>query len=145
MTEGYDLAIAGLLRKRGEMLANLADLREQIAVASNDLQAIERILETMGYQGDLPTVASRAPRIVLFYRGELRQFLRQSLKEHGPSTSRQLAERLIQLEGKDARDRRMMNDIVKRIGKALRQMRDTNIIGRTTAKVRGEFVWRTLP
>lgn len=141
MTEGYDLAIAGLLRKRGEMLANLSDLREQIAVASNDLQAIERILETMGYQGDLPTVASRVPRIVLFYRGELRQFLRQSLKEHGPSTSRQLAERLIQLEGKDARDRRMMNDIVKRMGKALRQMRDSGLIIRTPQKVKGEFVW----
>jgi hypothetical protein len=123
------------------MLANLADLREQIAVDSRDLQAIERILETMGYQGDLPTVASRAPLIVLFYRGELRQFLRQSLKEHGPSTSRQLAEWLIQLEGKDARDRRMMNDIVKRMGKALRQMRDTGMITRAAAKVRGEFVW----
>jgi hypothetical protein len=141
MTEGYANAISGLLRKRGEMLANLADLREQLAVLSNDLESIERILETLGYDGHLPTVATRAPRIVLFYRGELRQFLRQSLQEHGPSTSRQLAERLVHLEGKDGRDRRMMNDIVKRMGKALRQMRDTRIVTRTTEKVRGEFVW----
>lgn len=138
----YDNAISGLLRKRGEMLANLADLREQIAVQSNDIEAIERILETLGYSGDLPTKATRAPRIVLFYRGELRQFLRQSLQEHGPSTSRQLAERLIHLEGKDARDRRMMNDIVKRMGKALRQMQDNRIVARSTAKVKGEYLWR---
>lgn len=141
MTEGYANTIAGLLRKRGEMLANLADLREQLAVLSNDLESIERILETLGYDGELPTVATRAPRIVLFYRGELRQFLRLSLQEHGPSTSRQLAQRLVHLEGKDARDRRMMNDIVKRMGKALRQMRDTGIVTRTTERVRGEFVW----
>lgn len=141
MTETYEHAISGLLRKRGEMLANMADLREQIAVASNDLEAIERILETLGYQGDLPTVATRAPRIVLFYRGELRGFLRQSLKEHGPSTSRELATRLVALEGKDGRDRRMMNDIVKRMGKALRQMQDTGAVARSAEKVRGEYEW----
>ncbi|MBX3578578.1 MAG: hypothetical protein KF723_15340 [Rhizobiaceae bacterium] len=143
MTEGYDHTITGLLRKRGEMLANLADLREQVAVLSNDLESIERVLETLGYDGDLMTKASRAPRIVLFYRGELRSFLRQSLKEHGPSTSRDLAERLVQLEGKDGRDRRMMNDIVKRIGKALRQMRDTGLVTRSSEKLRGEYVWQT--
>ena len=142
MTESYEHAISGLLRKRGEMLANMADLREQIAVASNDLESLERVLETLGYQGDLPTASTRTPRIVLFYWGELRGFLRQSLKEHGPSTSRQLAERLVTLEGKDARDRRMMNDIVKRMGKALRQMRDTGLVARTDEKSRGEFVWR---
>ena len=142
MDETYEHTIAGLLRKRGEMLANMVDLREQMAVLSNDLESIERILETLGYQGDLPTRATRAPRIVLFYRGELRQFLRQSLTEHGPSTSRELAERIIEIEGKDCRDRRLMNDIVKRIGKALRQMRDTGIVARTAEKVRGEYVWR---
>jgi len=141
MTDTYEHAIAGLLRKRGEMIANMADLREQIAVASNDLESIERVLETLGYQGDLPTVSTRAPRIVLFYRGELRGFLRQSLKEHGPSTSRELATRLVALEGKDGRDRRMMNDIVKRMGKALRQMQDAGAVTRSPEKVKGEFVW----
>ena len=141
MTETYDHAIAGLLRKRGEMLANLADLREQIAVQSNDLESIERVLETLGYQGELPTKASRAPRIVLFYRGELRGFLRQSLKEHGPSTSRELATRLVALDGKDGRDRRMMNDIVKRMGKALRQMQDSGVVTRSVEKVKGEYLW----
>lgn len=140
--ETYQHTIAGLLRKRGEMLANLSDIREQLAVLSNDLESIERILETLGYEGELPTKATRVPRVVLFYRGELRQFLRQSLQEHGPSTSRELAMRLVQIEGKDGRDRRMMNDIVKRMGKALRQMQDAGIVARTSAKIKGEFVWR---
>ena len=42
MSDGYH-AISGLLKKRGEMLANMADLREQIAVLSNDLESIERV------------------------------------------------------------------------------------------------------
>lgn len=141
MEKGYEHTISGLERKRGEMLLELADLREQIAVKSNDIEAIERIMETIGYEGDLPTVATRLPRVVLFYRGELRQFLRKSLEEHGPSTSRQLAERLIELDGKDNRDRRMMNDVVKRIGKALRQMMESKIITRGSAKVKGEYWW----
>ena len=60
------------------MLANLADLREQIAVASNDLESLERVLETLGYDGEFAdSLDTRAARIVLFYRGELRGFLRQ--------------------------------------------------------------------
>jgi hypothetical protein len=45
----------------------------------------------------------------------------------------------VKLEGKDTRDRRMMNDIVRRMGKALRQMQDAKIVTRTPQKVKGEF------
>lgn len=53
-----------------------------------------------------------------------------------------MAERLVKLEGKDGRDRRMMNDIVKRMGKALRQMQGAKIVARSPQKLKGEFVWR---
>jgi hypothetical protein len=53
-----------------------------------------------------------------------------------------MAEALIQADGKDARDRRMMSDVVRRIGKALRQCQDLQLIARTPAKVRGEYIWR---
>lgn len=72
---------------------------------------------------------------------ELRQFLIGHLREHGPSTSRQMAEALIQTEGRDARDRRMMNDIVKRIGKALRQTVAVGQVTRTSEKTKGEYMW----
>jgi len=48
----------------------------------------------------------------------------------------------VKLEGKDARDRRMMNDIVKHMGKALRRMQDAKIVARTPQKIKGEYVWR---
>lgn len=49
-----------------------------------------------------------------------------------------MAEALVQMERKDARDRRMMNDIVKRIGKALRQMSASGVVSRPLEKTRGE-------
>lgn len=137
-TDTYQHTIAGLIGKREEMMEEIAQTRERLAVLSNDLEALDRVLERLGYDGPVK-LTPRVPRVVLFYRGELRQFLLGSLREHGPSTSRQLAERLIQIEGKDARDRRMMADVVRRIGKALRQMQDAKLICR--AKTASEFVW----
>jgi hypothetical protein len=140
-TETYQHAIGGLLQKRAEMMEEIAVTRERLAVLSNDVEALDRVLETLGYQGDVK-LTPRLPRVVLFYRGEMRQFLMGQLREHGPQTSRAIAERLVKLEGKDARDRRMMNDIVKRMGKALRQMQAAKIVTRTAEKIKGEYVWR---
>lgn len=139
-TETYQHTINGLLQKRAEMMEEIAVTREQLAILSNDIEAMDRVLERLGYQGEIK-LTPRLPRVVLFYRGELRQFLLGQLRERGPLTSRQMAETLIQSEGKDARDRRMVNDIVKRIGKALRQMQDSGIVTRTPDKIKGEYVW----
>ena len=140
-SDTYEHTINGLLAKRGEIMEEIAVTRERLAVMSNDVEAIDRILETLGYDGEVK-LTPRVPRVVLFYRGELRQFLAGYLRDHGPSTSRQMAEALVQMEGKDARDRRMMNDIVKRIGKALRQMVGAGQATRTVEKVKGEYLWR---
>lgn len=136
----YANTISGLLRKREEMTGEAAIMRERLAVLANDIDALDRVLERLGYDGDVK-LSIRVPRVVLFYRGELRTFLRSQLTEHGPLTSRQMAVNLVQLEGKDGRDRRMMADVVRRIGKALRQMQDAKIVTRTTDKIKGEYIW----
>ncbi|WP_168074099.1 hypothetical protein [Caulobacter sp. SSI4214] len=140
-TETYQHAISALLFRRGEMLEELAVIREQQARIANDLDALDRTLETLGYQGDVQLTA-RVPRVVLFYRGELRQYLIAQLRDHGPRTSRQMAEALAKEEGKEIADRRMLTDIVKRMGKALRLMADAGIVARTADKISGEYVWR---
>jgi hypothetical protein len=101
---------------------------------------LDRVLERLGYSGDVK-LTPRVPRIVLFYRGELRQFLLGQLRDHGPTTSRVLAERLVQIEKKDTRDRRMMADVVRRIGKALRQMQGAGIVVGTKTRSMGEYQW----
>jgi hypothetical protein len=139
-TETYEHTINGLLQKRGEMMEEIAVTRERLAILSNDVEAVDRVLERLGYSGDVK-LTPRVPRIVLFYRGELRQFLIGQLRAYGPLTSRAMAERLIQAEGKDTRDRRMMADVVRRIGKALRQMHNAKIVARRREKSKGEYTW----
>lgn len=57
----------------------------------------------------------------MFYRGELREFLAGQLAKAPERMSTcELAEALCQTEGSDYRDRRMINDVTKRLGKALR-------------------------
>jgi hypothetical protein len=140
-TETFQHAISALLFRRGEMLEELAVIRERQACLANDIDALDRTLETLGYDGDVQLTA-RVPRVVLFYRGELRQYLIAQMKEHGPRTSRQMAESLAREEGKEVLDRRMLTDIVKRMGKALRIMADAGIVARTADKISGEHVWR---
>lgn len=139
-TETYAHTITGLMGRREELLEELAQLREREGVLANDLDALDRVLETLGYDGPVK-LTPRVPRVVLFYRGELRQFLLGSIRDHGPSTSRQLAQRLVSIEGKDDRDRRMMADVVRRIGKALRQMQDAKLVSRNKSKGATEYVW----
>jgi hypothetical protein len=139
--DDYAHTISGLLRKRGEMPLNLAGLSEQVAVITNDLASLERVLETLGYLGELPAKTAKPSRVILFYRGELRAFVKQSLQAHGPSSTRAIAERLVQTEGTDRRDRRMMVDIVRRVGRSLAQMRDTGTVERART-VQGEQLWR---
>ncbi len=91
-TKTYQHTINGLLQKRSEMMEELAIIRERMAVLSNDVEALDRVLERLGYEGGIQ-LTPRVPRVVLFYRGELRQFLLKQLREKGPMTSRQLAEK----------------------------------------------------
>ena len=138
-SETYEHTINGLLAKRGEMNEEIAATRERLAELSNDIEALDRVLERLGYDGEI-SLTPRAPRIVLFYRNELRHYLLAALKEHGPQTSRALAQKLITTEGKDHRDRRMMVDVTKRISKALRMMRDARLV--TSGKAANEYVWK---
>jgi hypothetical protein len=93
--------IGGLLRKRQELLDENGVLRERMAVIANDIEAIDRVLDAFGYQGSLEGRTSRAARIVLFYRNELRQFLQAELAKAGrPLSTRDLAIILCETEGK---------------------------------------------
>ena len=118
----------GLIAKRAELLKVNAELREKIAVVANDIEAVERVLDSLGYQGEAVTTP-RAARIVLFYRNELREYLLAELrKAPGPMTARELAVILCQTEGKDWQDRRLITDVVRRVGCALRKMRATRVV-----------------
>jgi len=118
-------------------------LREQLAHVGNDVEALDRTLITLGYQGDLKAVQPRGNRIVFFARDELRRFLLDELrKAAGPVSSRDLAEKIITLEGKDACDRRLRNDMVKRVGKSLKLLRSQRL-AMSVRDHAGRFAWQS--
>ena len=142
MGEPYANTISGLLRKRSELMGDAQRLREELAHVGNNVEALDRTLIALGYEGNLKAVQPRGNRIVFFARDELRRFLLDELRKAGaPISSRDLAEKIITLDGKDARDRRLRNDMVKRVGKSLKLLRSQRLAmsGRDEA---GRFAWR---
>ena len=132
--------INGLLAKRQELCALNAELRERIAVVANDIDAVERVLESLGYQSEAVTTP-RAARIVLFYCNELREDLLAEIRKSAePLTARELAQRLCQVEGKDWQDRRLMTDVVRRVGCALRRLRASRVV--EGERTQAGQVWR---
>lgn len=134
--------INGLLAKREELQRENAELRERMAILSNDIEAIDRVLETFGYAGELNGSTPRQARIVLFYRNELREYLLAELrKATEPLSSRELACRVCQCEGKDSKDRRLLTDVTRRVGCALRKMRAAKMVNGHRDKS-GAAVWK---
>ena len=128
------------------MLAELAGLRDRMAVVSNDVAGLDRVLEAFGYDGPLEMKTPRGSRIVLFYRNELRHFLLSELgKATAPLCSRELAERIVKSENKDTYDKRLMCDIVKRVGKALILLRQRGSVHGKKDHPTGRYVWRITP
>jgi hypothetical protein len=63
-----------LLRKRDEPQSECASLREQMAIVSNDVEAIDRVLEAFAFEGnrDRPRFAAAAVSALLFSDKEMR-------------------------------------------------------------------------
>ena len=144
MTDDNQHLVSGLLKRRADLLRQTAELREQMAILSGDVEAVDRLLDSLGYQGDLEGKTVRGSRIILFYRNELRRFLSEQLeKADRPLTTRDLAEIICQVEGKQTADRRLLADVTKRASKALREMRRVGLV-QSDIEARN-FVWSAVP
>jgi len=128
-SDTFEHTIAGLLTKRQQLMDSALHLREQLAETSNDIDSIDRVLKSLGHKGDLKGMAPRSNRVVYFHRNELRRFIIDELRQATePITSRELSEKIVRLEGKDARDRTLMNDMVKRVGKSLKLLQRQSFV-----------------
>ena len=124
----YQNTISGLLKKRSELMGEAQLLREKMAEVSNAIDSLDHVLQSFGYVGDLDGMRPRSNRVVYFHRNELRRFLIDELRNaSAPVSARDLAEKIIGLEGKDARDRTLRNDMVKRVGKSLKLLRQQGV------------------
>lgn len=141
MADNFSNTISGLLRKRADLMSEAQALREKLAEVGNTIESLDCVLRSLGFDGDLEGMRPRSNRVVFFARHELRRFLISELREaKGPLTARDLAEKIIGLEGNDARDRRLRNDIVKRVGKSLKLLRQQGLA--VSAGKHSALVWR---
>jgi hypothetical protein len=143
ISEAGEHTIGGLLQKRREIVDQIAMKREQIGVLADDIEAIDHVLQTLGYTGMLEAVP-QLPRRVIFYRGQLREWLLTQLREHGPATSRALAERLAQVQRKDLSDKRLMDDLARHIGKMLYNLKSERLVIAALGKKRTENLWKVV-
>lgn len=86
--------ISGLLKHRDDLMGDIVALRERMGELHNDLEALDRVLVSLGYDGPLEGRTIRQTRLVIFHRNELRQFLLRELRKGDPLSSRDLAERI---------------------------------------------------
>jgi hypothetical protein len=121
----------------GEVLA----LRERTAELHHDLEAVDRVLQAMGFTGDLASRQVRQSRLVIFHRNELRQFLIRELRKGDPLSSRDLAERICCEEGKDIHDKRVILDVTRRVSKAMGLLQDHKAVRGEKDRM-GRYVWR---
>lgn len=140
-TDTYEHAIGGLLQKRAELFNEAERIRDRLAAIKNDIGALDRALGTLGYAGDLDAAMPRQKREVIFGRGELTgAIVRELRSSDGPMTSREIAQAIIAVSGQDARDRKYVSDLTRRVGKALRALRDENAV-RSAIDPKGNVMW----
>lgn len=140
-TDTFEHTINGLLKKRADLFGEAERLRDRMAEIKNDTHAIDRVLQSLGYEGDLDAAMPRQKRDVIFGRGELTRAILSELRNNdAPMSSREIAQNLIAVRGEDARDRKYLSDLVKRVSKALRQQRDDGNV-RVLKGSRGNVMW----
>lgn len=141
-TETYEHTISGLLTKRREMISEAEGLRDRLAAIKNDMAALDRTLASFGFTGDLEAIMPRQRRHVIFGRGELLRAILDELRDaERPLRSREIAQALIAVRGDDVRDQRLIADLTKRVGKALRPLRDGGQVKSVTDQS-GVVAWR---
>lgn len=125
-TETFEHTITGLLAKRADLFNEAERIRDRLAEIKNDVAAIDRVLASLGYAGDLDAAMPRQKRHVIFGRGELTRAILDVLRDApAPMTTREIAKETLALDGTDARDRRLLSEHVKRVSKALRSLKTT--------------------
>lgn len=130
-TDTFEHTISGLLKKRADLFGEAERIRDRLAEIKNDIGAIDRTLSVLGHEGDLDAAMPRQKREVVFGRGELTRAIFAELRQaEGPLSSRDIARQLIELRGEDARDRRYISDLTKRVSKALRVMHQEDAVRR---------------
>lgn len=140
-TETYEHTISGLLKKRADLFNEAERLRDRMAEIKNDIGALDRVLGTLGYAGDLDAEMPRQRRQVLFGPGELTRAILDELRDATePMASRDIAREILSVNEQDARDRKLLTEHTRRVSKALRVLKKNGLV-QGAADQAGNRIW----
>lgn len=95
-TDAYEHTISGLLGKRAELFNEAERIRDRLAKIKNDVGALDRVLGTLDYTGDLDAAMPSQKREVLFGGRELSKAIMGELRNaEGPLSSRDIAREIV--------------------------------------------------
>jgi len=141
-TETFEVTISGLLEKRVQLFHEAERIRDRLAEIKNDVGAIDRVLGTLGYEGDLDAAMPRQKRQVLFGRGELtRAILGELRTATGALGSRDIARAILVVNEQDPLDRKLLTEHTRRVSKALRNLKGEGIV-KSARDTRQNVIWR---
>lgn len=140
-TATYEHTISGLLTKRADLFNEAERIRDRLAEIKNDIGALDRVLGTLGYTGELDAEMPRQKRHVLFGRGELTKAILDVLRDaEKPMATREIARVILAVNEQDPRDRRLLTEHTRRVSKALRILKENNCVRRLNEARKG-VVW----
>lgn len=123
-TVTFEHTISGLLTKRADLFNEAERIRDRLAEIKNDIGALDRVLGTLGYKGDLDAAMPRQKRQVLFGRGELTRAILDVLRDAPESmATREIAREILAVNEQDPRDRKLLTEHTRRVSKALRTLK----------------------
>lgn len=132
-TETFEHTVSGLLTKRADLFNEAQRIRDRLAEIKNDVAAMDRVLGTLGYTGNLDAEMPRQKRQVLFGAGELTRAILDELRDAtAPMASREIARAILTVNEQDPRDRRLLTEHTRRVSKALRILFQRGLVRRST-------------
>jgi hypothetical protein len=141
-TATYEHTISGLLKKRADLFNEAERIRDRMAEIKNDIGALDRVLGTLGYTGDLDAEMPRQKRHVLFGRGELTRAILDVLRDAtGPMATREIARAILAVNEQEPRDRKLLTEHTRRASKALRILKGQGAVAGHADK-RGNMTWK---
>ncbi len=144
MDDGYQLTLHGLLRKRGELSAEVDGLRAQLSTRLDALNHVDAVILHFKpdiHLDDLPERQAPPPNAA--FRGDVQRFLLHTLRNASePMTTHDLATAVMRNRGLDPADRILFGLIAKRTGHSLTKLRRRGMVASYRFSKSAMLEWR---
>lgn len=141
--DDYQLTIHGLLRKRGELTAEVETLRAQLDTRLAALDHIDATIRVFKPDIDIQDMPERpAPPANAAFRGEVQRFLLDTLRAAAePRTTSQMAVAVMDARRLNVGDRVLRKLIEKRTGHSLGRLRKQGYVASEKYSKGAELQW----